>query len=121
MGRAHLRVDAANSVNTHQGANAGIVERLDIGPIVNLVGRNPVRITVTRQESHLMLSQHTMSQGRGRLPPAGRNGFLTHNGEITEAGQPGSTNDTNWLAISDSCHSCSPLVCLSPAPHCPRL
>src|SRR5690554_7927015 len=101
MGRAHLRVDAANSVNTHQGANAGIVQRLDIGPIVNLVGRNPVRVTVTRQESHLLLSQHTMNQGRGRLSPASSNAFLAHNGEIIETGMPGPAVYADWLASAE--------------------
>ena len=62
MGRAHGLVDTTHGIHPHHGSNPGIVQSLQVGAVVHLVGRNAVRIAVAGQEHHRLFPQPAMQQ-----------------------------------------------------------
>jgi hypothetical protein len=48
--RRQGRVDAADGIDRNHLAHAGLAQRIDIGPVVDPVRRNAVRIAVAGQE-----------------------------------------------------------------------
>ena len=47
---------ATNRVYTHQHPSAGIMQRLNVGPVIDLMGRNPVRVTMTREKDNRLIT-----------------------------------------------------------------
>ena len=62
MGRPHGLVDTTHGIHSHHGSHPGVVECLQVGAVVHLVGRNAVRVTMAGQEHHGLVTQPAMHQ-----------------------------------------------------------
>src|SRR5216684_7858593 len=77
----------------HEIGNAGALEDVDIGPVVDVGGRQPVALVVTRQECHRKAGDLADAQRGGRLAPRARDRFLDDFFEARQIVDAGAADD----------------------------
>jgi hypothetical protein len=93
--------DTSHCSDTNDPFYTKLFQRPDIGPVIHLVGRNGVFISVTRQKDYLVPVKRSENQGRGRFPERGVNSLPTRFPEYFQAVQPGTSDDCQFSHALD--------------------
>ena len=91
--RSHRRMDATHRVHRDHRLGTRLLQRPEIGPVVHLVRREAVRMTVTCQEQHLAPGVAATLERRGRraIRRFDRQGLAQ--GQPIQLGQAGSSDN----------------------------
>ncbi|MOA10356.1 hypothetical protein D3C78_1302420 [compost metagenome] len=102
---AHGGMNAAHRIDRDDRLGTGLLQRPQVGPIVDLVRRDAMRMTVTGEEQHLATAE-LAAQDVGRRRAIGRfQRYCFADAESFELGQPGSADD---------CYHCHCVLLIQP-------
>ena len=88
-----LLLERAAGRERDQVGDAGALEHVDIGAVVDVGGRQPVALVVARQEHHRQAGDLADAQRRRRLAPRARDALLAHILEPRQIVDAGAADD----------------------------
>ena len=94
--RRQFLLERAAGRQRHQIGDAGALQDVDIGPVVDVGGRQPVALFVARQEHHRQAGDLADAQRRRRLAPRAGDALLAHlfqPGQVVDAGPADDAED----------------------------